>query len=125
MKKQKSASIKSELLMASLIPLLLVGTVILVMGAVMMKKGMEEQVLDGLLANAMMYRDAACEQDAPEGDNTLEVKVINLWPNRLIGDLQPGAKRHWTYESSHFYTKDSPLLPSGLLGPVVLSRIQK
>ena len=59
-----------------------------------------------------------------EGDNTLEVKVINLWPNRLIGDLQPGTKRHWTYESSHFYTKDSPLLPSGLLGPVTLSRVQ-
>ena len=71
------------------------------------------------------FRVEAPAQYLHEGDNTLEVKVINLWPNRLIGDLQPGAKRRWTYESSHFYTKDSPLLPSGLLGPVMLSRIQK
>ena len=58
------------------------------------------------------------------GINSLEVKVINLWVNRLIGDLQPGASRKWTYVSSNFYTADSPLKPSGLLGPVTLSRVQ-
>ena len=59
------------------------------------------------------------------GRNDLEVKVINLWPNRIIGDLQPGTGRKWTYTASNWYTADSPLLPSGLLGPVTVSRIQK
>jgi hypothetical protein len=55
----------------------------------------------------------------------LEVKVINLWPNRIIGDLQPGVTKRWTYVASNWYTADSPLLPSGLLGPVTLSSIQE
>ncbi|MBQ6762165.1 MAG: hypothetical protein IJP49_05380 [Bacteroidales bacterium] len=59
-----------------------------------------------------------------QGINALEVKVINLWPNRIIGDLQPDAVRTWTYVGSPFYTADSPLLPSGLLGPVTLSGVQ-
>ena len=59
------------------------------------------------------------------GSNSLEVKVINLWPNRIIGDLQPDAVRKWTYTASNWYTADSPLLPSGLLGPVTLSAIQE
>ena len=50
--------------------------------------------------------------------------MINLWPNRIIGDLQPDAVRTWTYVGSPFYTADSPLLPSGLLGPVTLSGVQ-
>jgi hypothetical protein len=59
------------------------------------------------------------------GMNTLEVKVINLWPNRIIGDMQPGNRRKWTYTASNWYTADSPLLPSGLLGPVTVSGIQQ
>ena len=31
------------------------------------------------------------------GANSLTIKVTNLWPNRLIGDAQPGAtKQTWT-----------------------------
>ena len=60
-----------------------------------------------------------------KGTNTLEVKVINLWPNRIIGDLQPGVGKKWTYTASNFYTAESPLLPSGLLGPVTLSAVQE
>ena len=59
------------------------------------------------------------------GSNDLEVKVINLWPNRIIGDLQPDATTKWTYTASNWYTADSPLLPSGLLGPVTVSSIQE
>lgn len=53
------------------------------------------------------------------GENRLEIKVTNLWPNRLIGDHQPGARRisHATFDP---FTADSPLMPSGLLGPVSL-----
>ena len=55
-----------------------------------------------------------------EGENTLEIKVINLWVNRLIGDQQPDAGEKITYTTMRFYRADAPLLPSGLMGPVVL-----
>jgi hypothetical protein len=54
------------------------------------------------------------------GDNTIEIRVSNLWPNRLIGDLQPSAKQQFTHTNVRAYTKDSPLLPSGILEPVTL-----
>lgn len=54
------------------------------------------------------------------GDNTLEIQVINLWPNRIIGDLQASATVHYTHTNVCAYTKDSPLLPSGLLEPVTV-----
>jgi hypothetical protein len=56
------------------------------------------------------------------GVNTLEIKVTNLWVNRLIGDQQPDAARKYTYTAMPFYRADSALLPSGLLGPVRLMR---
>jgi len=56
------------------------------------------------------------------GDNTLEIKVTNLWVNRLIGDEQPGVAKKYTYTAMPFYKADSPLLPSGLLGPVLVMR---
>jgi hypothetical protein len=55
------------------------------------------------------------------GPNRLEIKVTNLWPNRMIGDQQPSAARRYTFTDYKAYTKDSPLLESGLLGPVTLS----
>ena len=51
------------------------------------------------------------------GRNRLEVEVVNLWPNRLIGDKQPGAKPV-AFAPQSPYRATSPLLPSGLLGPV-------
>jgi len=54
------------------------------------------------------------------GDNTLEIQVTNLWPNRIIGDLQPSATERYTHTNVRVYTKDSPLLPSGLLDPVTV-----
>ena len=52
------------------------------------------------------------------GQNQISIKVINSWVNRLIGDLQPDAKTKYTFTSWKVYKKDSPLLPSGLIGPV-------
>lgn len=71
--------------------------------------------------------------------NKLEIQVINVWPNRLIGDerkpddgIQNDAWPQWlvkglprtsgrfTFSSYKFYSKDSPLLKSGLLGPVTI-----
>ena len=52
------------------------------------------------------------------GKNRLEVRVTNLWPNRLIGDEQPDVTKRITYVQMPFYQVNAPLLPSGLLGPV-------
>lgn len=51
------------------------------------------------------------------GANKLEIKVVNLWPNRLIGDKQPGATPV-AFAPQSTYRANSPLLSSGLLGPV-------
>jgi hypothetical protein len=78
------------------------------------------------------------------GRNDLEIRVTNLWPDRLIGDEQfpDGAQwsdmylqawpqwflqgrprpepRRKTFAVVKHYDKSSPLLTSGLLGPVTL-----
>jgi hypothetical protein len=59
------------------------------------------------------------------GTNRLEVKVTNLWVNRLIGDAQPDTPNKYTFTTQAFYKADSPLQPSGLLGPVRLLREQR
>jgi hypothetical protein len=84
------------------------------------------------------------------GENTLEIEVTNLWPNRMIGDEQLPEDCEWngigtrtlrswpdwlvketrrpsgryTFSTTNFYTKDSKLLESGLLGPVRLVRME-
>lgn len=52
------------------------------------------------------------------GANAVEIKVTNLWVNRIIGDQQPDVKQKYTFTVWKFYRADSTLLPSGLLGPV-------
>jgi len=74
-----------------------------------------------------------------KGQNKLEIEVINRWPNRLIGDskypddgvvdeewpkwLLNGGHRNskrLTFASYNFYDEKSPLLKSGLVGPVTI-----
>jgi hypothetical protein len=55
---------------------------------------------------------------ATVGINHLEIKITNLWPNRLIGDMSLPKEQQITWTSVSLYKPDSPLLPSGLLGPV-------
>jgi hypothetical protein len=52
------------------------------------------------------------------GANEVSIQVTNAWVNRLIGDQQPDAKVKYTYADVKPYKANSPLLPSGLLGPV-------
>ena len=56
------------------------------------------------------------------GANELSIKVTNAWVNRLIGDQQPNATKKYTFADVKPYRANSPLLPSGLLGPVTLIR---
>jgi hypothetical protein len=72
-------------------------------------------------------------------DNSLEIEVVNLWTNRLIGDEllpydgpeherwpdwllegKPRTSGRYTFASVRHYNKNSPLLESGLIGPVEL-----
>jgi hypothetical protein len=57
------------------------------------------------------------------GGNQLEVRVTNTWVNRLIGDQQPGAHHH-AFATFDPYVASSPLLDSGLLGPVGVNLLQ-
>ena len=77
-----------------------------------------------------------------EGENSLCIEVVNLWHNRLIGDeqkpydgpeggrwpswMQEGTPRtsgRFTFTTWRHYSADTPLMPSGLFGPVrVLER---
>ncbi len=57
------------------------------------------------------------------GRNRVEVKVTNLWVNRVVGDLQPGATRRFAFVGYPQLSKATPLRESGLLGPVHLEAI--
>ena len=81
---------------------------------------------------------------ARAGKNELEIDVVNLWINRMIGDEQlpedsqwlnnetlaqwpdwfkagrPRPSGRYTFTSCKHYEKDTPLVRSGLLGPVSL-----
>ncbi|OGV70699.1 MAG: hypothetical protein A2283_16580 [Lentisphaerae bacterium RIFOXYA12_FULL_48_11] len=54
-----------------------------------------------------------------QGENQLEVEVVNTWLNRLIGDEQPDAKKS-TFAITKSWKADTMLLPAGLLGPVIV-----
>jgi len=58
-------------------------------------------------------------------DNQLEITVVNLWPNRLIGDQWLPAEKRLTWTTWNPFTKDTPLLESGLLGPVTLWEVER
>jgi hypothetical protein len=52
------------------------------------------------------------------GENDLEISVVNLWPNRLIRDESLPKEQRLTDTNIHKFSPASPLLPSGLIGPV-------
>jgi hypothetical protein len=69
---------------------------------------------------ALPYRLAVPSALLHTGRNSIELEVTNLWPNRIIGDLQPDVTAPVTRTNIRAYTAQSPLLASGLIGPVTL-----
>jgi hypothetical protein len=69
------------------------------------------------------YRVDATSKLRP-GFNQISIKVINAWVNRLIGDQQPGVNQPISFTDVKPYKADSPLLDSGLLGPVRVLSVQ-
>lgn len=59
-----------------------------------------------------------------EQENKLEIDVVNLWPNRLIGDEFLPDSQKYTQTNIRKFTKNTVLLPSGLIGPVQIQSIQ-
>jgi alpha-L-rhamnosidase/Glycosyl hydrolases family 2, sugar binding domain len=93
------------------------GTYIIDLGAV---KNLAEVIVNGKNVGTVWKTPFKLDvSDASKtGNNTVEIKVTNLWVNRLIGDQQPDVKLKTTFTTMPFYKADSKLLPSGLLGPV-------
>lgn len=87
-----------------------------------------------------------------EGENTLSISVVNLWPNRLIGDAAlpdldeftpadwvpttqmpqwysnnepPNLGERITFTTAEFYHATDELLPSGLIGPVSVIALER
>ena len=59
------------------------------------------------------------------GRNALDIRVTNLWANRLIGDVAADGGPAATFTTFKPYRPGAALLPSGLIGPVrLLSREQ-
>jgi len=61
---------------------------------------------------------------AKTGSNTLEIDVVNLWPNRLIGDQRLPEDKRFTRTNVRKFKMDTPLLDSGLQGPVTLQAME-
>jgi hypothetical protein len=97
-----------------------------------------------VIAEVFINGKTTIDNFVTKGRNTLEIKVTNLWPNRLIGDEslpldyeRKGNKikklPDWllnnterpseriTFPSWNHYKKEDTLLTSGLLGPVKIN----
>lgn len=78
MMKERRSSIKAELLMVAIIPTVIIGVVIMILGIIFMKNGMEEEIIKGLLSSAYTYKDIGITvTDREAGDNEIESTLKN------------------------------------------------
>lgn len=57
------------------------------------------------------------------GKNVIKVSVSNVWTNRIIGDLRNPGNKPYTYSKTQLYKPEDNLMPSGLLGPVMITPV--
>jgi hypothetical protein len=84
-------------------------------------KEVAEVTVNGKLAGHAWHAPYRVDigQVVKPGRNVLQIRVANLWVNRLIGDAQPGAQKI-TWTALPTYAAQAPLRRSGLIGPVTL-----
>jgi hypothetical protein len=100
------------------------GSVVLDLGAV---EEIAEVSVNGKPVGGVLWKppfQADVTTALKPGTNHLEIRVTNLWPNRMIGDEQPGVQKTYTFTDMKFYKADSPLIDSGLLGPVTINVVK-
>ena len=57
-----------------------------------------------------------------EGDNALELRVVNSLTNRMIGDVSLPQEERYTYAYPEIVKAGDRLVPSGIIGEVLLVR---
>jgi len=111
-------------------------------------KNLANVTLNGKKLGTLWCAPWHMEIEPEQGENTLEIEVVNLWVNRLIGDEKsdgsveydgggnthklpawlngsvPRPEHRYTFALYNIWKADSPLQPSGLLGPVLIKHLQ-
>jgi hypothetical protein len=69
-------------------------------------------------------RQVDISEAAREGRNELEIEVVNLWANRLIGDSRLPEPARKIRAPNNPYKPGDKLEPSGSRGPVTVKSIR-
>lgn len=95
------------------------GSFLMDLGSV---KNIAEVEVNGMPAGVLWkapFRTSDIKPFLKAGENSLTIKVTNVWRNRMIGDVQKDEKHPVTAIRRFYKATDEPI-PSGLLGPVTL-----
>jgi len=113
-------------------------------------KNLANVTLDGKTLGTVWCAPWHIEIEPKPGRNVIEIEVVNLWVNRLIGDIRfdpdgvdrtpggmarqlpawldgsvPRSEKRYTFALYNPWKADSPLQPSGLLGPVSIKATEE
>jgi hypothetical protein len=82
-----------------------------------------EVILNGKDLGVVWMKPAVVDitSAAKSGNNELEIRVTNVWKNRMVGDAKLEPAKRITWSNWPFYKGNEPLEVSGLLGPVTIS----